>query len=84
MVRRCFAYFTDVEFLDSVLEIAWRDNNVFASCSMDKDVIVSGLDEEKRLAVFSGHKDDVQSVEWSPNGELLASCSVDCTARVCP
>ncbi len=31
---------------------------------------------------FEGHEDEVNSINWSPDGALLASCSDDGTAKV--
>ena len=31
---------------------------------------------------FVGHSDEVNAVKWDPTGNLLASCSDDCTAKI--
>eukprot|EP00941_MAST-03F_sp_MAST-3F-sp1_P005771 g5771.t1 len=65
-----------------VLDLSWRDDEVFASCSTDKSVLVCKIGERKPLLTLSGHDDEVNNVKWSPDGEFLASCSDDKTARV--
>ena len=66
------------------LDVDWRDDNVFASCSTDKRVCVCVVGEDGGGPVeeFEGHTDEVNAVKWDPSGTLLASCSDDGTAKV--
>jgi transducin (beta)-like 1 len=66
----------------ATLDVDWRDNTSFASCSTDNHIYVCKLGEEEPLRKFSGHKDEVNVVKWDPTGSLLISCSDDCTAKV--
>ena len=66
------------------LDVDWRDDDIFASCSTDKRVVVCkvGGGTNYALEVFSGHVDEVNAVKWDPSGTLLASCSDDGTAKI--
>mmetsp|Transcript_49274 Transcript_49274/g.112924 ORF Transcript_49274/g.112924 Transcript_49274/m.112924 type:complete len:397 (-) Transcript_49274:360-1550(-) len=64
------------------LDVDWRDDDSFASCSTDRLIYYCRLGEEGAVRTFSGHTDEVNCVKWGPHGRLLASCSDDCTARL--
>jgi len=64
------------------LDVDWRDETSFATCSTDKMIHVCRLGESAAVRTFQGHTDEVNCVKWDPRGNLLASCSDDCTARV--
>ena len=66
----------------ATLDVDWRDNVSFASCSTDNNIYVCKLGEEQPVRKFTGHKDEVNAVKWDPTGTLLASCSDDNTAKV--
>ena len=64
------------------LDVDWRDETVFATCSSDKMIHVCelGLDEPKET--FQGHQDEVNAIKWDPSKRFLASCSDDGTAKL--
>lgn len=64
------------------LDVDWRDNNTFASCSTDKSVHIYRIGDAKPLKIYTGHTDEVNAVKWDPTRNFLASCSDDCTAKV--
>mmetsp|Transcript_10874 Transcript_10874/g.34604 ORF Transcript_10874/g.34604 Transcript_10874/m.34604 type:complete len:495 (+) Transcript_10874:232-1716(+) len=64
------------------LDVDWRNNTSFATCSTDKMIYVCKLGEAKPIKTFSGHRDEVNAIKWDPTGTLLASCSDDFTAKV--
>ena len=64
------------------LDVDWKDDTTFASCSTDKSIYVCRLDEDKPVRHFTGHRDEVNAVKWDPSSTLLASCSDDYTAKV--
>lgn len=64
------------------LDVDWKDNVTFASCSTDKTVHICRVGSAAPLKIYSGHQDEVNGVKWDPSGKLLASCSDDCTAKV--
>lgn len=64
------------------LDVDWKDNETFASCSTDQTVQVCRVGMDKPLQVFSGHDDEVNAVKWDPSGSYLASCSDDSTAKI--
>lgn len=67
------------------LDVDWRPRfpDSFATCSSDKTIcVVSGGGEASSIQVLQGHTDEVNSIKWSHDGELLVSCSDDHTAKV--
>lgn len=64
------------------LDVDWRNNTSFASCSTDKTIQVCELGNAEPLRSFKGHKDEVNAIKWDPSGKLLASCSDDCTTKI--
>ncbi|MEW5299752.1 MAG: hypothetical protein WDW36_002733 [Sanguina aurantia] len=76
-VRQIFDFHTA-----PTLDVDWRSNNSFATCSTDKLIHVCKLGEKAPTKTFSGHEDEVNAIKWDPSGRLLASCSDDRTAKV--
>eukprot|EP00549_Striatella_unipunctata_P000138 CAMPEP_0118679966 /NCGR_PEP_ID=MMETSP0800-20121206/4086_1 /TAXON_ID=210618 ORGANISM="Striatella unipunctata, Strain CCMP2910" /NCGR_SAMPLE_ID=MMETSP0800 /ASSEMBLY_ACC=CAM_ASM_000638 /LENGTH=774 /DNA_ID=CAMNT_0006576029 /DNA_START=284 /DNA_END=2608 /DNA_ORIENTATION=+ len=68
--------------LAPALDVDWKDDTTFASCSTDKTVHICKVGEASPLQTYNGHTDEVNAVKWDPSGTLLASCSDDCTAKV--
>eukprot|EP00884_Botryococcus_braunii_P016585 jgi/Botrbrau1/360/Bobra.110_2s0018.1 len=64
------------------LDVDWRDQNCFATCSTDRKIVVWELGNKSPRSVLLGHTDEVNAVKWDPSGTLLASCSDDHTAKV--
>ena len=68
--------------LAPALDVDWKDDLTFASCSTDKTVQICRVGLSRPVKTYSGHNDEVNAVKWDPSGTLLASCSDDCTAKV--
>lgn len=64
------------------LDVDWRDNETFASCSTDKTVHICRVGANAPIKIYAGHADEVNAVKWDPSGRYLASCSDDCTAKI--
>ncbi|KAM9956367.1 hypothetical protein ACTFIR_003080 [Dictyostelium discoideum] len=64
------------------LDIDWRNNTQFATCSTDKMIYVCEIGKEKPIMNFQGHHDEINAIKWDPTGTLLASCSDDYTAKI--
>eukprot|EP00529_Nitzschia_sp_RCC80_P041580 CAMPEP_0113479668 /NCGR_PEP_ID=MMETSP0014_2-20120614/21448_1 /TAXON_ID=2857 /ORGANISM="Nitzschia sp." /LENGTH=884 /DNA_ID=CAMNT_0000373013 /DNA_START=383 /DNA_END=3037 /DNA_ORIENTATION=+ /assembly_acc=CAM_ASM_000159 len=64
------------------LDVDWKDDTTFASCSTDKTVHICRVGMPRPLKTYTGHTDEVNAVKWDPSGDYLASCSDDCTAKV--
>lgn len=64
------------------LDVDWKDDLTFASCSTDKTVQICRVGLAQPIKTYTGHADEVNAVKWDPSGTLLASCSDDCTAKV--
>nr|XP_017086914.2 F-box-like/WD repeat-containing protein ebi [Drosophila bipectinata] len=58
-----------------VLGAAWQDNQTFASCGGDNQIHICQLGRNEPIRTFKGHIDEVNAIEWCPQGQLLASCS---------
>jgi len=67
---------------EPTLDVDWRDEDTFASCSTDKMIHVCKLGHSESLKCFQGHKHEVNAIRWDPSGQWLASCSDDHTAKV--
>ncbi|XP_016507207.1 WD40 repeat-containing protein HOS15 isoform X1 [Nicotiana tabacum] len=64
------------------LDVDWRNNNSFATCSTDNMIYVCKVGESRPVKTFSGHQSEVNAIKWDPSGSLLASCSDDTTAKI--
>jgi transducin (beta)-like 1 len=64
------------------LDVDWRSDSSFASCSTDKHILVCELGRNAPLNDFVGHSDEVNAITWDATGRLLASCSDDRTAKL--
>ncbi len=64
------------------LDVDWRDDSTFASCSTDKMIYLCDMNQEAPVQTYEGHKDEINCLQFDPSGTLLASCSDDFTAKV--
>ncbi|QDZ24539.1 WD40 repeat domain-containing protein [Chloropicon primus] len=64
------------------LDVDWRTNDSFATCSTDTMIYVCKLGETLPIKTFSAHTDEVNAISWDSTGTYLASCSDDYTAKV--
>jgi transducin (beta)-like 1 len=64
------------------LDVDWRTNVSFATCSTDHMIYVCKVGENRPVKPFSGHQGEVNAIKWDPTGSLLASCSDDSTAKI--
>uniref|UniRef100_A0ACD5XVF4 Uncharacterized protein n=1 Tax=Avena sativa TaxID=4498 RepID=A0ACD5XVF4_AVESA len=64
------------------LDVDWRNNSSFATCSTDNLIYVCKIGEPHPVKTFSGHEKEVNAIKWDPTGSLLASCSDDWTAKI--
>ena len=64
------------------LDVDWKNEYEFATCSTDQTINVFSLEENEPLTTFQGHTDEVNAIKWDPSGEILASCSDDFTAKL--
>ncbi|KAJ0982079.1 hypothetical protein J5N97_010334 [Dioscorea zingiberensis] len=64
------------------LDVDWRNNNSFATCSTDSMIYICKIGETRPIKAFSGHQGEVNAIKWDPTGSLLASCSDDGTAKI--
>ncbi|CAD7697533.1 unnamed protein product [Ostreobium quekettii] len=65
----------------AILDVDWRNNVAFATCSGDKLIHVCKLGEDEPVKTFRGHQKEVNTVWWGVR-KLLASGSDDKTARI--
>lgn len=64
------------------LDVDWKDEYNFASCSTDKLIYMHNIDSPLPIRVYRGHEDEINCIKFDPSGTLLASCSDDYTARI--
>ncbi|CAA0832651.1 WD-40 repeat family protein [Striga hermonthica] len=64
------------------LDVDWRNNVSFATCSTDSMIYVCKVGENRPIKSFAGHQGEVNAIKWDPTGTLLASCSDDSTAKI--
>lgn len=64
------------------LDVDWKDNDTFASCSTDKYIHLCKLGHDQPLKTFQGHTNEVNAIKWDPQGRLLASCSDDMSLKI--
>jgi len=65
-----------------VLDASWRNESQFASCSTDRSIFVWTVGQQAPIRHYSGHRGEVNCVRWDGTGNLLASCSDDCTVKI--
>lgn len=64
------------------LDVDWRNNDSFASCSTDQFIHLCKLGHDQPLKTFRGHTNEVNAIKWDPQGRLLASCSDDMSLKI--
>lgn len=64
------------------LDVDWKNNDTFASCSTDKYIHLCKLGHDQPLKTFQGHTNEVNAIKWDPQGRLLASCSDDMSLKI--
>eukprot|EP00041_Stephanoeca_diplocostata_P017506 m.354822 g.354822 ORF g.354822 m.354822 type:complete len:468 (-) comp20726_c0_seq1:233-1636(-) len=66
------------------LDVDWRNNDSFASCSQDMAIFVCevGRNDPVKKLDKGGHTDEVNAIRWDPTETYLASCSDDSTAKI--
>jgi WD40 repeat protein len=50
------------------LDVDWRDNMSFATCSTDKLIYICRLGQAEPQKVLQGHSDEVNAIKWDPQG----------------
>jgi len=64
------------------LDVDWKSEESFASCSTDKQIHVCQLGLNQPVKSFQGHTNEVNAIKWDPQGKFLASCSDDMTLKI--
>jgi transducin (beta)-like 1 len=41
------------------MDIDWKNNNEFATCSEDKSILLWKIDQNEPVKKFEGHKDEI-------------------------
>lgn len=65
---------------DTILDVAWRNDFIFASASADNTIGICNVNGSDHF--LRGHTCHVTAVSWSNDGVLLASASEDKTVRI--
>lgn len=72
-------------FLDApTLDVDWKDDKVFASCSIGKLIYMCSGDSNSNCPKHAYEKDGEETnwLKFDPFGKLLASCSDNYTAPI--
>ncbi|KAI9292117.1 WD40 repeat-like protein [Neoconidiobolus thromboides FSU 785] len=62
---------------DAVTCVAWKDDVIFTTASLDGKLILGNVDKQNKVFEFEGHEEGVNSIEWDGTGTYLASGSDD-------
>jgi transducin (beta)-like 1 len=54
------------------LDVDWRTNTTFATCSTDKMIYVCRLGDNQPIKTFAGHEDEVRGADLTPQFGCLA------------
>jgi len=65
-----------------VLDIDWRDDTYFASCSGDNHIAIWQVGQTTPKYDLRGHQAEVNQISWDVTKKYLASCSDDRTVRI--
>ncbi len=65
----------------AALDVA-KQNGQLASIGGDNTALIWETDLTKPVLTLTGHEDDVNSIQWSPDESQLATASLDGTARI--
>jgi WD40 repeat protein len=57
------------------LDVDWRNNTTFATCSTDKAIHVCRLGEQRPIKTFTGHTDEVRCVHCAAQLKVWAQDS---------
>jgi transducin (beta)-like 1 len=68
--------------IDCCLDVAWIEEDIFATCGADKLVHIVQVGTSNPLMSLAGHTNEVNSIEYNPKTQQLVSCSDDRTARI--
>ncbi|KAG9292145.1 hypothetical protein G9A89_005289 [Geosiphon pyriformis] len=66
----------------AVMDVAWKNKTTFATCSKDSKIVICDIEKEQPIMCYVGHTNEVNAIKWESNGNYLASCSDDCTAKI--
>ena len=61
----------------SILDLSWKNSEIFASASADSMVSICSIDKTQKI--LESHSNQVLNVLYNIDGSLLASSSEDCT-----
>lgn len=67
---------------DTVQSVTWRNNKVFATASLDHEVVLWRVGETRAIRRFRGHSKGVTTIEFLADGTLIASGALDQSIRV--
>jgi len=64
------------------LDVDWRDEAAFASCSRDGSIALCAVGSKVPIRKYAGHQNEVNCIVWDASGQLLASASDDGTIKI--
>ena len=70
------------EHADSVMSVAWQDDDTIVSASLDKEVRVWSVKSGKLVRTFKGHSRGVTSVSFLADKKTMITAGIDQSIRV--
>jgi WD40 repeat protein len=70
------------EILSETFKMAFSEEGEFLVCGEENDVRLFDLAKPERSRTFAGHTSPVMSVAYAPDGQTLATTSVDHTVKL--
>ncbi len=67
---------------DSVMSVAWQNNNVLASVSLDKHVHLWNIQTGRIIQTFAGHSRGVSATAFLDDQQTLITAGIDQSVRV--
>ena len=67
---------------DTVQSVTWRNNDVFATASLDHEVVLWRVGETHPIRRFRGHSKGVTTIEFMADGALIVSGALDQNIRI--
>lgn len=65
-----------------IVDIDWKNNNEFATCGKDTNIMFWSVGNSKVVQIFDEHTEPVNGIAWDSSGAFLASYSEDSQLKI--